>query len=72
MDHKIEKLGNKWHTVSYSLASSTGKGTDKDLKVTTRFDGYGNAIVRFVVIDNGKETTYEKFDAAADAYNRLP
>jgi hypothetical protein len=70
--HTIPELANGWHVVHHSIASSSGKGSDKDLIVSTRFDGYGNAVVRFTVKDHCKETEYEKFDAAAAAYNRLP
>lgn len=37
--------------------------------VVTRYDGYGNSRVYFEVVKDGKETTYEKFNAAAEAWN---
>lgn len=70
--HQIELLGNKWETTDKKVAISTGKGSNKSLTVNVRFDGFGNAIVRFTVTDHGTETEYEKFDEAATAYNRLP
>jgi hypothetical protein len=68
--HEVSGLGDEWHTARYMLASSIGGGTDKELIVSTRFDGNGNAVVRFLVRDHDKEVLYEKFDAAVYNYNR--
>jgi hypothetical protein len=69
---KVHKLKDDWLTQKMNLAFDVGNGKRKDLDITVRFDGNGNAVVRFLVSDHGKKTEYEKFDAAADAYNRLP
>jgi hypothetical protein len=61
-------LGDKWHEVRSNIAFHVGKGVHLDLDVVTRFDGNGNSVVRFVVTNKGKETLYEKYDAAATAY----
>jgi len=55
-----------WKTELVELASN-GKGIR--LKATFRFDGNGNVISRFYVNVLGKETPYEKHNAAAEAYN---
>ena len=39
------------------------------LSMSVRFDGNGNAVVRYVLDSEGKKTTYEKHDSAAEAYN---
>ena len=72
MKHQINKLGDEWEKVTQIVAAANDLKSKKTLSVTVRFDGYGNAVVRFVVSGSVTELEYEKFDAAADAYNRLP
>jgi len=70
--HQIEPIGDVWREVTLTDSSSFGaSGSDKRMIIKTRFDGFGNCNVRFVVIDHGKEISYEKYDSAVDAYNRL-
>ena len=38
--------------------------TDVKMFIDTRFDGNGNVIVRFVIRNEGKETSYNKYDSA--------
>jgi len=70
--HVIKEIGNKWTHGGKSVASSYGEGSDKDLSVTVRWDGFGNSVVRFIVKNHGEEISYEKYDAAVGAYNLLP
>lgn len=73
MTHTISTLGDDFHPVFHEMASSHGfRGSDKSLQVKTRFDGYGNAVVRFVVTNHGESVEYEKYDSAVGAYNLLP
>ena len=69
METRIPVLKDKFHTVSYNLACDIGKGMDLHLNIETRFDGFGNAIVRFVIIDHDNRLEFEKFDAAAERYS---
>ena len=39
------------------------------LSMSVRFDGNGNSVVRYILNNEGKKTTYEKHDSAAEAYN---
>lgn len=68
MDTDLPTLGDKWETQKSLMASDTGK----KIYSSVRFDGNGNSVVRFIVQHNGKDTPYEKYDAAATAYNMLP
>lgn len=65
------KLGSDWHMVKHEIAFNYGLKQDISLSCSTRFDGNGNAVVRFIVAKDGKETSYEKFDSAVDAYELL-
>jgi hypothetical protein len=71
MSQQLPTLSDKWHTVAHEIAFVMGEN-DKSLSVSTRFDGHGNAIVRFVIKTAKGETSYEKFDSAVGAYNMLP
>jgi hypothetical protein len=68
----VEAIKARPAFVSVSVASSVGKGSHKDLKVVTHFDGGGWFAVEFVVIDHLKETAYKIFDEAVEAYNTAP
>lgn len=47
--------------------------SDKDLRlfISTRFDGYGNAVVRFEIQHDGEKINFEKYDAAVERYNHI-
>lgn len=62
-----DKLENEWKTARMLWYSDTGV----KMYIDTHFDGYGNAIVRFVIQHEGTESSYEKYDAAAGAYNMI-
>ena len=65
-------LGDKWDTAEDNIGLHYGGGYDKEISVNVRYDGNGNSVVRFIVKNGDKETTFEKFDAAATYYNGLP
>lgn len=69
--NELSELKERWHEVSHSHAFVVGKGENLHLYIRTRFDGFGNAITRFVVKDHDQEISYEKYDAAVYNYNRL-
>ena len=71
MEITLKPIGDKFHTVSYNIACDIGGGVDLHLNVETRFDGNGNAIVKFVILDGDKRIEFEKFDSAAGRYNML-
>lgn len=70
MKYEIDKTQDEWLTVEHTFALSIDSGSNKRLIVRAKFDGNGNSIVRFVVLDHGHEETYEKFDAAIYNFNR--
>lgn len=70
--HEVPILKDTWNTEVKNIAFSHGRGSDKDLSIQVRFDGNGNSVVRFVVKDHEQSISYEKYDAAVEAYNRLP
>jgi hypothetical protein len=67
---ELEELGDEWSENAFIIASQKYV---KRFLIKVRYDGNGNAIVRFAVERIGKSTIeYEKYDAAAGAYNRQP
>jgi len=71
MDSDMVKLGDSWEETGKEVGFHFGGGYNKVISVRTKYDGNGNAVVRFVVKNNGKETTFEKFDSAVTYYNSL-
>ena len=63
---KYQKTKDKWRTEELLLAYN---GNGSMLSMSVRFDGNGNAVVRYVLDSEGKKTTYEKHDSASEAYN---
>ena len=73
MNQTIPTLGDRWDVAVNMLAASTsGIGSDKILAVHVRFDGNGNAIVKFVVTNHGESMDYGRHDEAVYNYNRFP
>jgi hypothetical protein len=68
--HQVPSLSDQWEQVEQVIALSNSKGSNKRMVVRVRFDGRGNSVVRFIVLDHGHEETYEKFDSACFNYNR--
>lgn len=69
--HQIPAQGDKWQERAELCASDFGQGSNKKLFVHVRFDGNGNAIVKFIVENHGKATDFEKYDSAVTYYNTL-
>ena len=63
---KYPKTKDEWRTEELLLAYNEHGSL---LSISVRFDGNGNAVVRYVLDSEGKKTTYEKHDSAAEAYN---
>lgn len=53
----------------YNLYSLVASQDNDCFHVVTRYDGHGNSRVYFLLRINGKDTEYEKFNAAAGAWN---
>lgn len=62
----MQELEDLFHEVYAELAFY---GNTISLVVVTRFDGNGNSRVFFRIKDKHTQTDYEKYDAAAVAYN---
>lgn len=69
MTHSISKLNANDHVTRNTIASSTGKGSDKSLIVVTIFNGKGFANTTFHVVDHDNVQEFYMFDKAVDAYN---
>jgi hypothetical protein len=68
--HTVNKLGKTFGKFTTgSIASSSGKGSRKDLFIRVICDGYAIMGVEFVVEDHGEQVAFTTFDAAVDAYN---
>lgn len=63
---KKPKLG-KWMEIETPLEVYFGNGIA--LSISTRYDGDGNSIVRFILKNIGEETQFEKYNSAIVAYN---
>jgi hypothetical protein len=70
--HTVPALRDTPHTVTYTIASSAGKGSDKSLLVVTTFNGIGFADTIFRVIDHDITNDFQKFDRAVEIYNLRP
>ena len=62
---KYPLIKDDWRTEKIELASN-----DKGIRLSAlfRYDGNGNTISRFEIMNIGRTTTYEKHDTAATAY----
>lgn len=63
----VETTESNFITAKQLWCSDRGK----KLSIETRFDGHGNAVVRFIVEHEGRRISFEKYDAAVNRYNMI-